>query len=75
MQYFQCNSSSKEYSNNQAPSNLPMQHSKNEEMASSNIGDQEKKCGNYRHDKFLRRNHENIKTYGEQLKTKLQMWL
>ena len=52
-----------------------MQHSKNEEMASSNIGDQEKKCGNYRHDKFLRRNHENIKTYGEQLKTKLQMWL
>ena len=61
MQYFQCNSSSKEYINNQAPSNLPTQYSKNEEMASNNIGGHEiKKCGNYRRDKFLRRNHENI---------------
>ena len=46
MQYFQCNSSSKEYINNQAPSNLPTQYSKKEEMASSKIGGHKKKKKN-----------------------------
>ena len=37
VQYLKNNSSNKEYGNNQAASNIPTQHSKNEEMASSNI--------------------------------------
>ena len=71
MQYIKNNSSNKENSNNQAASNMPIQHSKNEEIASSNIGGHRKNVEIISVISFMEETIETLKGFGEQLKIQL----
>ena len=71
MQYLKNNSSNKENSNNQAASNIPTQHSKNEKMASSSIGGHIKNVEIISVISFIEKTMKTLKGFGEQLKIQL----